>query len=177
MSSNSLKRIKQIRQKTGDQNFTSIPLGVDGLLVDMMSNLDLEEELKLGGNHEVVITQGVDKIEINEYYYDGRGEDRKRTHRVQISMSKQVSFYPLITKINGNDFEFMVDSSEDSDRIIVQPNKDSSQISQTEITMTLYQYNQQNQENIIHTKTILITGEKNNYNFIDYNISQEVDKS
>lgn len=54
MSSNNLKRIKTLHQKKND-DFISIPLGVDGLLVDMMSKLDLEEDLKIGNNHFVQI--------------------------------------------------------------------------------------------------------------------------
>lgn len=48
------------------------PFGTDGLLVDMASSLDLEQELKLGGNHNTKIIQiAEDKIAlIIEKYYD-----------------------------------------------------------------------------------------------------------
>lgn len=74
-----MKRIKKIHQKGQGNNFTDYPIGVDSIYVDMLSNLDLEEELKIGNNHSVTIQdiytevneQSVfDHTEIKQYYYD-----------------------------------------------------------------------------------------------------------
>lgn len=69
-------RIKQIRQKDSNGNYlTSVPLGADGFLVDMFSGLDLEEELKLGGNHYTEITEDDDVTIIKEWYFsEPKGE-------------------------------------------------------------------------------------------------------
>lgn len=78
MSDYSIKRIKQIRKKEDSGFGASIPLGTDGLLVDMLSGLDLEEELKLGNDHDATIVQkkvdNVDVTEIEEKYYDEKRE-------------------------------------------------------------------------------------------------------
>lgn len=74
-----MKRIKKIHQKGQGNNFTDYPIGVDSIYVDMLSNLDLEEELKIGNNHSVTVQdiytevneQSVfDHTEIKQYYYD-----------------------------------------------------------------------------------------------------------
>lgn len=76
MSSINIERIKQIRKKTtnGTANgFNIVPLGADGSFIDMVSGLDLEEQLKLGGNHSASINIIDDKTtQIKEYYYDNQ---------------------------------------------------------------------------------------------------------
>lgn len=81
MSSVDIKRIKQIRKKEINGFGAPVPLGTDGLLVDMLSGLDLEEELKLGNNHSATITQ-IDNntTQIKEQYYD-------KNKRVKFSVS------------------------------------------------------------------------------------------
>lgn len=73
MSKRTQPRIKQIRQKSSSGYLTGIPLGADGLLVDMLSGLDLEEELRLGGNHyvEIVDTEVNEQVTttIKEWYF------------------------------------------------------------------------------------------------------------
>lgn len=67
----STKRIKQIRKRNNLNSFDGIPLGTDGLLVDMISGLDLEEELRLGNNHRVSIEEISDTVtQITELYYN-----------------------------------------------------------------------------------------------------------
>ena len=68
MSSVNQKRIKQIRPRQSGSFPTSIPIGTDGLLVDMISQLDLEEEIRLGGNHYVDIYDTKTDTVIKEWY-------------------------------------------------------------------------------------------------------------
>lgn len=68
MSDIDLKRIKEIRQLQEHGYSDPIPLGSEGQYVDMKSNLDLEQELKLGGNHNVTIIEEGNKTTIKEYY-------------------------------------------------------------------------------------------------------------
>lgn len=65
-------RIKEIRQKDSEGQFpTTYPIGTDGTLVDMLSGLDNEVELKLGGNHDSYIEEVSDTVtRITETYYD-----------------------------------------------------------------------------------------------------------
>lgn len=68
-----MNRIKGLRKKTGTSSYGNlVPFGTDGILVDMLSGLNNEEELKLGGNHSVTVTTdsltGNDVI--TEIYYE-----------------------------------------------------------------------------------------------------------
>ena len=67
-----MKRVKEIREKqsNGSFNNSSIPIGTDGILVDMLSGLDNEQELKLGGNHSSTITEVSNTVTtVEEVYY------------------------------------------------------------------------------------------------------------
>ena len=56
-----IDRMKGLREKTGSAIYANlIPFGTDGKLVDMLSGLDLEEELMVGGNHYVSIQETSD---------------------------------------------------------------------------------------------------------------------
>lgn len=53
-------KIKGFRQKQSDGSFGSFkPFGTDGILIDMLSGLDNEQELKLGGNHSSTIVESI----------------------------------------------------------------------------------------------------------------------
>lgn len=70
MSNINLPRIKQIRQKNNNGDYApGIPIGSEGKYIDISSNLDLEEELKLGGNHHADISYKGKNSYIVEYYY------------------------------------------------------------------------------------------------------------
>lgn len=128
MSKKDLGRVKQIRQKDSSGNFTtSIPIGTNGLLVDMLSNLDLEEELKLGNDHYAQITQDEDSgiTTIKEWYFT---EPK-----------------------NGREISEMVNYMTYSAQIVI----DQSEGTTTSIEMTLYQKDIQD-SNKLHQKTILI---------------------
>lgn len=77
-------RVKQIIQNIGGAYPTPVPIGSQGQYIDMFSNLDLEEELKLGGNHIVEIkVQNSDNISnstISEWY---GSSTTNYTHRVE----------------------------------------------------------------------------------------------
>ncbi len=66
------KRIKQIKQKTDNGFSQGISLGADGINIDISSGLNLEEELKLGGNHYVEISENApdNTTHIQQWYYD-----------------------------------------------------------------------------------------------------------
>lgn len=66
-----MKRIKGVRQKQNGAYPTFVPLGTDGQFIDMISDLNLEYELKLGVKHVANITRdeyNEDITYILEYY-------------------------------------------------------------------------------------------------------------
>lgn len=65
-------RIKEMRQKNDNGYNTGIPIGTQGYLVDMLSNLDLEEELRIGNNHYVEVEEdsSTNVTIVKEWYYD-----------------------------------------------------------------------------------------------------------
>lgn len=67
-----MSKIKQIRQRTDNGFGQGIPLGADGINIDMSSGLNLEEELKLGGNHYIEISENTsdNTTHVQQWYYD-----------------------------------------------------------------------------------------------------------
>ena len=66
-----MSKIKGLRQKTGANTYSAlVPFGTDGNLVDMFSDLTLEEELKLGGNHISSIDESGSSVVITETFND-----------------------------------------------------------------------------------------------------------
>lgn len=65
-------RIKGLRQKNSQGTFNPlVPFGTDGIFVDMVSGLDNEQELKIGGNHSSTIVENQDgSTEITEIFKD-----------------------------------------------------------------------------------------------------------
>lgn len=97
MSDISLKRIKQIRQKTSE-GYSPIPIGTQGLLVDMISELDLEEEIRLGGNHYVTVYDTPTSTQITEWYFS-----EPRRERELSQMSNYVTYAVSISIISAID--------------------------------------------------------------------------
>lgn len=95
MSSINTERVKSISKKEISGFSTPIPIGTDGLLVDMLSGLDLEEENKLGNNHSATITEIDDNTtQIIEQYYD--------------NSSPKVLKYSVFIKIEENGTETII---------------------------------------------------------------------
>ena len=69
MSLKSQGRVKEIKSKIGDSFSTPYPIGTDALYVDVLSKLDLEEQLKLGGPHCVSIITSPSNTKIREWYF------------------------------------------------------------------------------------------------------------
>ena len=67
------KRVKGYRKKaeTGYEAF--IPFGSDGEFIDILSGLNLEEEMRLGGRRNVSFSENDGAIIITETYYNTSG--------------------------------------------------------------------------------------------------------
>lgn len=66
----SVQTIKGSRQKTASGYSDYLPFGADGKYIDMLSGLDLEKQLKLGGDHSASIRQVNGNTVITEKYAD-----------------------------------------------------------------------------------------------------------
>ena len=160
MSSINTGRIKQIRTKNEAGFSTGVPIGTDGILVDMLSELDLEEEIKLGGNHYVEITQTDVATEIKEWYYSKvKGTKSKSEMSEYVTYSASVviaSFEDQNICIPPNDSVQLQDWiwGEPEDNALVDRLPISSE-NQT-IIMTLYRYDMDNGGTKLHEKTIYI---------------------
>ena len=83
-----MSKIKGLRKKTDASTYGPlVPFGTDGILVDMFSDLTLEEELKLGGNHVSAIDESGNNTIITESFKKGNNND---------------SYYTVVTTITEN---------------------------------------------------------------------------
>lgn len=143
MSSVNLGRIKQIRPRQSGSFPTSIPIGTDGLLVDMISQLDLEEEIRLGGNHYVSISQTETSTIIKEWYFTESKEDTPIediddsivAYTVQASILNAVQINTVDDHINEN---VIVPDLDEDNFLVTREEVDSSV---TMITIELYKGN------------------------------------
>lgn len=177
MSSTSLKRIKEIRQKstTSETGYIPIPIGTSGLLVDLASNFDLEEDLKLGSNHYVQIKQNGSYVQIIEYYFsapryaDGVLRDVQAmfsaglvTHKVDIIIDSGVNY------LSSDGMSAFIQDEVNYNLITV--GGEQSLADYDKIDMTLYKYSDGNQITL-HHKVIFIQGNESG----DYIIDEQVD--
>lgn len=87
-------RMKGIREKTSSAMYAPlIPFGTDGKLVDMLSGLDLEEDLIIGGDHHTVITQSDESTTISEIF----------TKQADIDAGTAKNYYKIDTTLIEND--------------------------------------------------------------------------
>lgn len=115
MSSSTKGRIKQIRPRTGGSFSAGIPIGTDGLLVDMISQLDLEEEIRLGGNHYVDIHQTETETIIREWYLS----QSKGTTPIEQIDDDMVTYTGLVTITNAIQTNIVERESEDTDNPLI----------------------------------------------------------
>lgn len=77
MSSINKRRIKGLRKYSQSDNSTPfsslIPFGTDGDLVDIFSNLDLEEQLLLGGQKTISFEEDNEQLIVKEKLYNKAG--------------------------------------------------------------------------------------------------------
>ena len=86
-----MDRTKGLRQKINGQYSTFIPFGTDGELVDMLSELNLEHELKIGPKHVANITEESDTVTTIVEFYATPQEAR----------TPYTSFYTVKTKVDS----------------------------------------------------------------------------
>lgn len=112
MSRKDLPRIKQIRQKVENNDYSPYPIGSEGQYIDMLSKLDLEEELKLGGNHYVTVEEFEDKTIVREKYF------HKPLSEINIEEEEEeedfLDYQILTTILNEGEFSFFVVDEENN---------------------------------------------------------------
>lgn len=90
-----MDRTKGLRQKINGQYSTFVPFGTDGELVDMISDLNLEHELKIGPKHVANITAVTEDItDIVEFYATP-----------QESRTPGTSFYTVKTRVDSTTWD------------------------------------------------------------------------
>lgn len=136
MSSRNTGRIKQIKIKKNG-SFSKIPIGANGRFVDMLSQLDLEEELKMGGNHYVNIRQSENQTFITEWYLS-----QPKQNNVSIEDSQNIVTHTCKVTIQDEDID-----------------NDENIKNRTTITIELYQGLYKNilqSDKLLHEKIIYI---------------------
>ena len=156
MSSKNQNRIKQIRQKNASGNYMNYPIGSQGTLVDMLSELDLEEELKIGGNHYVQVDNISDELtQVREWYYNKpKSENGTVVYSLKITISTGVSDeYIVITHDSEKtDPEGRILINSISNDYLIHPQFEDT----TFIEIQLYKgdFSVEGQYTLIHEKTI-----------------------
>lgn len=174
MSSISTGRIKQIKTRSNSDFSTGVPIGTDGILVDMLSELDLEEEIRLGGNHYVDIVQTDTATEIKEWYFS---EPRGTRTIAEMSENNLITYSALVRIISAIDINIIFpqpekDRPEDGDPFAVTgyneqyypylPNgafivsRQAISSNEQRIEMSLYRYDMDNGGTLLHSKTVYI---------------------
>lgn len=155
MSDASLKRVKQIRKKTGSDTYLSLPIGSQGLLVDMVSQLDLEEEIRLGGNHYTTITSTDLATTIKEWYFS-----QPRGTRTITQMASYVTYTVVVAFISSVEVYITQEETEAADGYKVLTNNGDPLISlqsvdsgQQRIDISLYKGDEQT---LLHHKVVYI---------------------
>lgn len=158
MSSINQGRIKQIRKRQNGAFSAGVPIGTDGILVDMISELDLEEEIRLGGNHYVEINQTEIATEIKEWYFS-----EARGSRTIAQMSNFVTYSASVVIVSAVE-TFLGETEQDGAFITKETNGDYIVVreavptNEEKIEMSLYRYDMDSQNGVlIHSKTIYIS--------------------
>lgn len=193
MSSQNQLRIKQIRKKSGSSFGTGIPIGTDGILVDMISGLDLEEEIKLGGNHYVNVFKTKTSTQIREWYFSEARENRTLSQMSQyVTFSASVSIiYAIDTSLGetDNDGSFIeywekevdgqiirIETGEEDEDAIPGPSivvREDVPTNEQRIIMSLYKGDLNNNGVLIHQKTICIRESQDGQFAIDEQVDYE----
>lgn len=98
----SVKTIKGSRQKNTTGGYADyIPFGADGEYVDMLSGLNLERELKLGGDHLTSITEQDGVTVITQKYADN--ESTGKYYKVITTISEGVTGTTITSELHWLD--------------------------------------------------------------------------
>lgn len=151
--------IRSFKRRNND-SYDTYRLGAYPQLIEMASSFDLEEELKIGGNKEVIIsdfwpgTQSDEEqpFEITEIYYDNTSQ-HNITYTVKMSISTALENY-LID--NNNNVIYTTQELQDKGILVnVQNATDFRFDNGHNIEITLYKGSEQT-GSILHIKTIYV---------------------
>lgn len=157
MSDKNLGRIKEIRQKTSSGYTTGIPIGSSGYLIDMLSSLDLEEELKLGNDHYATIEQTDEVVTIKEWYFSEKLNDSLsamiQNNKVNYSLvttikSETINDYILANDLNGDNSFLLEDPSNPDSNFLI--------LTQIEVIEIILYKGDMEDNQILHRKIITI---------------------
>lgn len=93
-----MKIIKGIRQKQSSESYSSlVPIGSEGKYIEMNSNLNLENELKLGTDHFVIVEEG--EYEVPEQVETIIAQNRITEYYTTEEKIENFPYYKTITYI------------------------------------------------------------------------------
>lgn len=167
MSSKYTERVKQIKRRENGNFSSSIPIGTQGLFVDMISTLDLEEQIRLGGNHYVDIVDTDTTTEIKEWYFS-----EARGSRTLAQMSNLVTFSTIVRIVNAVE-NYIIDnennliSTDNGDHIVERIPLSSDQ---QRIEMELYRFDMDSENGVLIHKKVIYINELNGEYAIDEQI-------
>lgn len=117
MSYSNEGRVKMIRKKASSgTGFIDIPLGTNGIMVDMLTDLNLEEELKIGGSKYSTVEETPTSTTIKEWYLKYPRED--------YSDPLSDVLYSCSTTITTGEDSYLVDILDDQGQEIPDNNTD-----------------------------------------------------
>jgi len=117
MSYSNEGRVKMIRKKASSgTGFIDIPLGTNGIMVDMLTDLNLEEELKIGGSKYSTVEETPTSTTIKEWYL--------RYPREDYSDPLSDVLYSCSTTITTGEDSYLVDILDDQGQEIPDDNTD-----------------------------------------------------
>lgn len=89
------QRIKGMREKTSSAVYAPlVPFGTDGKLVDMLSGLDLEEDLIIGGDHYSTINEVDEEATVITEVF---------AKRADVEAGTAVNYYKIDTTLSMNE--------------------------------------------------------------------------
>lgn len=164
MSSINKERIKGFKIKENSNLYSSlIPFGTEGQLTDMSSSLDLEEQLKIGGNHYIEIQEeDNDEVEVREWYCTQPvATEEEKIEFCSYTVITNFTEGPVSTAIdvtqdNNDGTDLLIDQDSENSNLIVL--KEDENI-RTTITTSLYKgyYSGEGEGGVLlHSKTIIL---------------------
>ena len=179
MSSKYTERVKQIRRRENGDFSSSIPIGTQGLFVDMISTLDLEEQIRLGGNHYVDIVDTDATTEIKEWYFS-----EARGSRTLAQMSNLVTFSTVVRIVNAVE-NYIIDNADNEG--IQYNNTETGEegyiveriplpSNQQRIEMELYRFDMDSEKGVLIHKKVIYINELNGEYAIDEQIITDTEQ-
>ena len=173
------ERIKKLYQKGSAIDPQFYPIGTDGQFVDMLSTLDLEEQLKIGGNCLVTMQDDENAFIVTEKYYNTSDKQNRTAIWTVVTTVRigQSQFIYSNTNENNED-QVIYDANNGEEEELINESKESSaldlQQEQDQIEVKLYR-GEQSTGILVYSKIINI--DVNGNTIVDEILNKETNVS